>query len=385
MLYDICGPRLYANCLMGNLSSLHFGLGSGNQLTQKIERLHLYSGPHLAEPSYADMLDFPDDTWIRFKTPHRPILWINGATEWSLHDDMIMSLKVSIRLKRMYDEKCPVLWGLRILCLGDIPNVTWSMPDARRADTQTGQSRRGHDDPPIARLLVDLPNVEHVCQSVRFGPYAFDYSIHNARYKRLDIFSWHPKFPALRCACTVEMGPMILGAINRYYYPCLFAVENVPAAEWNPSEEAARIARLVECISCVNIIDGHIHLAGSPPQRFDLGKTKLEFYDYIRYVDPVPGLNTEDEGRNDRASRPATSLARIQALLDECLPECWRGRVILKDREDAPPCTACGLDVMEQWENIVTTDKSTPGWVLPCNMVHMSEEEKNASVVILDF
>jgi hypothetical protein len=359
---------------MGNLSSLHFGLGSGNQLIQKIDRLHLYSGPHLEEPSYADMLDYPDDTWYRFKTPHRPIKWINGATEWSLHDDMINSLKVSFRLKRMYDQKCPVLWGLRVLCLGDIPNVTWSMPDARKADTYTGQSHRGPDDPPIARLLVDLPSIEHVCQSVRFGPYAFDYSIHNARYKTLDIFSWHPKSPAVRCTCTVEMGPMVLGAVNRYYYPCLFAVENVPAVEWDPSEEAARIARLVECILCVNIIDGHVHLP-----------TKLEFYDYIRYVDPVPGLKTEDEDRTDRACRPATSLARIQALLDECLPECWRGRVVLKDREDAPPCTACGLDVMEQWEDVITDGRSSPGWVLPCKMVHMSEEEKNSPIVIMDW
>ena len=384
MLYDICGPRLYANCLMGNLSSLYFGLGTVNNLIQKIDRLHLYSGSHSNEPTYADLLYYPSYVWRHFKTPNHPINLTDGCAEYCLHDEMLMSWKVAARLHSMHEDENPVLWGLKTVCLGDIPNVSWSMPNARRADNQTGTSNRGQDDPPIGRLLLGLPNVEHVCQSVRFGPYALDYSVHFTRYSSF-FYNWHPRFPDVRCLCSVDMGPVVLGATNRYYYPCLFAIENVPANQWNPEVEGARIARIVRCLSVVNVKDGHIHLPDAPPQKFDLGKTKLEFYDYIRYVDPVPGLNTEDEGRNDRACRPATSLARIQALLDECLPECWRGRVILKDREDAPPCTACGLDVMEQWEDIVTTDKSTPGWVLPCNMVHMSEEEKNASVVILDF
>jgi hypothetical protein len=178
------------------------------------------------------------------------------------------------------------------------------------------------------------------------------------------------------------MGPVFLGATNRYYYPCLFTVDNDPDTEWDPEAEAPPIARIVQCLSIVIVKDGHIQVPDAPPQKFDLGQTKLEFYDYIRYVDPVDEITLKSEGPTGRACRPATSLARIQAVLDDRLPECWKGRVILKNREEAPPCTACGLNLMEQWKDVVVSEVSAPGEVIPCELCHMGEEEETSPVII---
>jgi len=52
------------------------------------------------------------------------------------------------------------------------------------------------------------------------------------------------------------------------------------------------------------------------------------------------------------------------------LPVKWRGRVIFKNREDAPPCTACGLNLAEQWDDYIEDKGVESGQILPCSQVH---------------
>lgn len=370
MLYDICGPKLYANCLIGDLSSLVVGIYHHSALIDKIERLHLYSGRYLTEPNYDDLLNDRHGAWMWVEGPPPRPKFSNGATEFSLVDEFRTSAKVQMLLARAPWRSPAKFPRLRIVCFGDIPNCAWgTLAASFHNETMEGFLKAGNRTS-VPKMLLDVPSVEHVCQSTRLGPHAFDFTVFNGSHAPL-VFNWHPSNPSIRCPCMMEMGPMILGATNRYFFTCLFLVENVPATEWDPIEEIDRLNGLVLRISRVNIIDGHTYFTEpSPPEPVDLGDTKLEIYDYVRYIDPIPNTAHRKEELKRRACGPATSLARIQDALEKALPECWKGRVTLKNREDTPPCTACGVELKDMWEQVISTEGAMPGVFLPCEEAH---------------
>lgn len=351
---------------MGNLWSFIIGLHNHNELINKIERLHLYSGVHLTEPSYHDLLHDWCNPWDLIEGPPPPAKCSNGASDFSAMDECRITNGAGNILLRML-KQYKVFPRLCTVSLGDMPNITWGMPRGPFYHALMENSAKKNGLESIPRLLIDVATVQHVCQSTRLGPYAFDFAVYKPSTP-VAVFSYHPTISSPRCPCTVEMGPMIWGATNRYYYTSLFVVENGPTGEWDPVEEAQRIHTLVHCISSVQA--KNLSSAEVPRYLLDLDGTKLEIYDYIRYVDPVPGNRAEDNTAIARASRPATSLMRIQSLLDEALPKWWKGRVLLKNREEAPPCTACGLDIEEQWEDIIADDDSLPGVLFNCESIH---------------
>jgi len=68
-----------------------------------------------------------------------------------------------------------------------------------------------------------------------------------------------------------------------------------------------------------------------PFDSVSLKDTRLEMYDYIRHTSL---LNRNDDSPND--------LIHIQRLFDERIGR-WKGKVFLENREDCPPCSACGF------------------------------------------
>jgi hypothetical protein len=93
-----------------------------------------------------------------------------------------------------------------------------------------------------------------------------------------------------------------------------------------------------------------------------LDNTVIELYNYIRVVERVNEGELSfpiQRGYTARACRPAQSLDKIQKKLDQDLPARWQGKVVFKNREDAPACTACGFDLMKEWEHKIKSDGST--------------------------
>jgi hypothetical protein len=93
-----------------------------------------------------------------------------------------------------------------------------------------------------------------------------------------------------------------------------------------------------------------------------LDNTVIELYNYIRVVERVNEGELSfpiQRGYTARACRPAQSLDKIQKKLDQDLPARWQGKVVFKNREDAPACTACGFDLMKEWEHKIKSDDST--------------------------
>lgn len=87
----------------------------------------------------------------------------------------------------------------------------------------------------------------------------------------------------------------------------------------------------------------------------DMSGTTIEIYNYIRVVDD---LKTAKKGRSNqqaaRMNEQATpcSLAPIQKFLEAQVHHAWKGRIVFKDREDAPTCAACGSSLQADFDDL---------------------------------
>jgi len=374
MLYDICMPKLYAECFIGNLSSFLLGLQSGSSLINEVMRLHLYSGTYSEEPTYSDLLS--GVPWWNLMTPSPEFYHSNGATESSLVEEARICTSVAIQLEIMSRNLPHVLPKLKIVSLGDVSNTSWTSPIAQKLEVELLNSMYRSYYKSLSRLLIELPSVAHACQSTQFGPLCLPPGA-NHLYNPPAIFTYHPKLPSTICICTEEMGPIILRTLNRHYFTCMWAVEDTPPNAWTVIQDSRRIGKIVDLVTSSPIVNGNVlnsQFSSIITEDFDLGNTRLELYDYVRILEPLPGSKPKfrvPKGYSERGCRPAASLDPYQKMLDEALPLRWRGRVVFKDREEAPPCTACGLDLAEQWDHHIRTEGVGSGNMLGCEQVHL--------------
>jgi len=76
-----------------------------------------------------------------------------------------------------------------------------------------------------------------------------------------------------------------------------------------------------------------------PLEDIPLDITTIEAYGYCEYVEFDKSV---DRGLGQDFA--PSNLKGIQAALDGILDEQWKGKIVLKNREDAPSCSACGKD-----------------------------------------
>jgi len=366
MLYDICAPKLYTDCFIGNVTYLMSSLQIRNAMMAKIERLQIYSGYYYDEPPYVDLLrGLP---WSQLITPPSKTRLANGATGGSLLEEVGLCLRTVRLLEAILQHDLSAFARLRAVSMGDIPNITWSSSLAPKMEVgMLGASpMSGLQLKSLARTLVNMPNVTHACQSTQFGPLGLSHGANRIKNPPA-VFTYHPKLPSPFCPCTEALGPIILGTMNRHYYTCLYAMEDEPVI-------MASIINNIVLSVCSTPISDTGEDAGDTADSDDLGKTMVELYDYVRVsestqnsrADPVP----TPRGHSVRACRPAQSLNQFQGVLEEYLPPKWRGRVIFKNREDAPLCTACGLNLAEMWEDHIKEEGVVSGEILHCRQVH---------------
>jgi len=324
-------------------------------MINEIQRLHLYSGDHVEEPPYLEILT--SDIWSMFDTPHRPARFTNQRTLYNRLEEIRLCNSAGLELERHVTNDPAVLSRLNIVSMGDLTNLTWRTPGIRETARLTAHPD-GKDYRPLPHLLINLPNVKHVCQTNRDGPHALMEGVYRPSHPPA-VFTYHCNLPYELCTCTEDLGPIVLGAINRHYYTCVFAVDHMPFVNpWGVMQDSVRIEKIVQRLHClvISLKDGEQSMASEADGDVDLGSTTLELYDYVRYRATPPDGRPKlvfTRGQSLRASQPAATMAPFQALLEKALPKRWKGRVVLKDREDAPPCTACGLNIKEQWDYTV--------------------------------
>jgi hypothetical protein len=354
MLYQIFAPKLYARASIGNMSSLLTGFEDDKMLINKIQHLHLYSGIHPEEPTYVDF--FIRDLWSALGKDQR------RATTFAAFKEVEQCALAGIEIRHAIAKGLVPFPKLRTVSLGGYENRTWASPRAKEMEQEMIDTYKLDNAKGIPQILLGLPSVEHLCQSVELGPLALSAVIYKP-LTPLKVFTYHVRYPPHACVCAQEVAPIIVGAINRYYFVNAFTVNDDDVKVWSrwPAERQLLIGALIQAfelrrsvVLTPNMEESERVGLNSVP----LDDTVIELYDYIRFVERTVDDQdpfTVKRGYTHRACRPAQPLLDMQRALDNALPQRWKGKVLLKDREEAPPCTACGLDLMEEWKYKIKT------------------------------
>jgi hypothetical protein len=194
------------------------------------------------------------------------------------------------------------------------------------------------DPPPIPLFLANLPSVKHYCQFSPVGPLALPNQTLQLEHP--------PEFVTIhRPGLFSELGPawrppIVLGSTNRLMCNgANWCLSSVAFGATVPLENIARYLQpLEEMLSEITVLSARVKqqtsiLSNSVP----IDNTKIEIYNYIRHCtfSGAADIQTAD-------CRP-TDLSQIQAILDARIGR-WKGKVFLKNREDCPPCSACGFE-----------------------------------------
>jgi hypothetical protein len=359
MLHKIFAPMLYTRCRIKNLSSILVSLEHDNEMVKKIEHLDLYSGIQTEEPTYQELI--VDDFWRFLANPPNNHDAFAYQKQVQINSDLATQLRAAIIRERI---TFPML---RSVSLGGYGDFHWTSIAARRMEP-TLLAGFGLDNfEGIPRYFLGHSTIEHLCQSVNYGPLALSALIYKPATP-LKVYTYHVRYPPDACVCGQEVAPIIVGAINRYYFVNAFTVNESHAKIWSRSRQRRKflIGAILKSLTSREMIVS-THTFGSYREYknyIPVDNTVIELYDYIRFVKPVtedPNCSAAQRGYTARACRAAQPLTDIQVELDNSLPHEWRGKVLLKDREEAPPCTACGFDLMARWEYKVSSGDMTDG------------------------
>ena len=214
-------------------------------------------------------------------------------------------------------------------------------------------------DRQLAHILIDLPSVKHYCQSIQVGPLALPAGL-LALNTPLETFTYHAVPGHGPSPHSGGMPPVIIGAVNRYYFSGNHTLVSMDGIEPLVSQKELFCIQLLilqmfhqpVTLPARNTEPSHLNHGITAQAAQD---TTIEIYDYIRHVrihppEVGPTWPFYDGKAHGLADRPAESLQVIQEKLDELMDAKWKGMVSLKNREDAPPCAACDLDPKEQWK-----------------------------------
>jgi hypothetical protein len=194
----------------------------------------------------------------------------------------------------------------------------------------------------IPRALLNIPTVQHYCQDFSTEQLGFDDCIVVSSPPTISTF--HPS----KMLETRGMGfrdglPVVMGSTNRYMFGTHVSVVTV----YHTAEdlEYDDVADVLEPI--YNMLPQRSDYTDYPlddkvrdPER----NTTFELYHDLRQI--VWTFSNEASIITAERSVMPSPLGRIQELFDMHLPwrkQQWEGRVLLKNAEECPPCSACGF------------------------------------------
>jgi hypothetical protein len=193
---------------------------------------------------------------------------------------------------------------------------------------------------PIPHYLVGLKSVKHYCQSSRLGPLALKHS--NTRPASSPEIVTHHLHEEIGPR-DMHLPPIVIGSVNRYIFQAPPQIvtykgngDTLPYGIVGPIIEALYESLTDQKQALLLHSDGFQFV---PLEDIPLDTTTIEVYGYCKHVD----FDEAVDRSSDQDSAPS-NLRGIQVELDGILDERWKGKIVLKNREDAPSCSACGKD-----------------------------------------
>jgi hypothetical protein len=352
-MYELIAPVLYKDCTLGNYTDFAAGLRK-NENIDRTTRLHVYQNRHWGEATYLELITFG---WHLLEMGEKTSLdGIPGGLDGpGLFQDITRLVNEGKRLRQFITEGITVLPNLQVVVTGGLGETVFNEPRAVMLE-QLYSCHFDSTSKILPHALIDLPSVQHYCQTVAFGPFALPNRIIQPVSSNIQTYTQHERGEPMFSQCltlqSMRSPPVILGASNRYYcyatkyvrYPLdprmyykgaesllrpIVAMLDRPVYTADPSTGEA-----VQCKDVVNsdmtkdtqvVIYNYIRLL----EREKLQESSLEPVDPFHVIESLPPLN----------------LLFFQAFLEHLLPEAWKGKVRLANREEAPPCAGCGHDM----------------------------------------
>jgi hypothetical protein len=230
-------------------------------------------------------------------------------------------------------------WG-DLQCDHSLPFDTFPSKDLY--DPSMGLDR-DHDIKPIPHFLIGLNSVKYYCQTCIAGPLALANEILNPINKP-DIVTYHIKS---RSTAVTHFPPIVAGAINRYIFA---TTANVRYSYGDGDVETPEaVARILDQIKAMLFRKDEALCIGSETidyRPFAVGKvpiddTFIEVYNLYRHI-------CHSKVVKFGVDHGPSNLKGVQDQLDLVIGD-WKGRVALKNIEDAPPCPACDLGGHQIW------------------------------------
>lgn len=343
----------YKDCIVGNTDSFLESVRPGPPF-DRIERLQLFTRTSPYELDYLHVLRDGrwDDMYVKMDFNQDPD-W-RHAWDLGLCADRIVV--IGGRLRALLIEGVEVLPNLKNVSLGGFGDHQWN--DWEIAD-RLGICPLSVIEHVTAQTLLDLPALENLCQYHIQGPLALCQAIIKPD-SPIRVYTHHPRpyFPLP--PLIYEMPPpIIIGAINRYYANVCHDVcigRDPPELELAIMKGA--LLPLVPMLAPSRNQVLHTTRRGKATasaslEDTDLSGTIIEFYDYVRAVDGLEVKLAACGCCTTAADKPPLPLDKVQSLLEMHIHPKWRGRVFLKNREDAPPCPSCGLNPQAEHEHLV--------------------------------
>jgi hypothetical protein len=268
------------------------------------------------------------------------------------------------RIRRFITEGLSVLPRLHTVAMGGIGETLFN--DVGGFQVEEMYSCRFEDNAKILpHALINLPTIRNYCQTVFYGLLALPNKIIKVK-SALQTFTTHFRGSQTFSNClTVQelrSPPIILGAINRYYCEmanhALYPFDGDAVGEFT-TLLAPILAMLDRSVYVADPVTGESTECNSDVDAFE--GTKVEIYDYIRTIDRSKVDSTSHvciDPDEILQALPPLSSSFLQNLVDQAVPQQWKGKVVLKNREEAPPCSACGLDLQEEFVDVLEHFKS---------------------------
>lgn len=365
-MYDLIAPVLYSDCTPFDFIAFAAGLRT-NENIDFTTRLHVRGQRRWMEASYEEIINSGWDmfeTKTNFNMDSVPLA-INLAGVLKECQALVQEGK---RLRQLITEGLTILPNLRTVSMGGIGeqvfNGMWAETVERRFNPRFEATSKV-----LPHAFIDLPTVQDYCQAVSNGPLALPSKIIKVK-SPLRIFTHHPRGGHFFSSCShgheIRSPPIILGAINRYYTEKALLIpyfENGHPRINVKSLLEPLVAMLSRrAVYVANPVTGVPTIYHGPSSDFD--GTVIEVYGYVRLLPRWmldSSLRASLDPANNMHDLPPQALAMFQATLDRDLPSKWKGKVWLKNREDAPPCPACGLNPEEEFQMNKGAYKFSPG------------------------
>ena len=336
-LYEICKTELYRDCLVGDFDDFVSDVSSNPRkidLLNRVKSLRLYQADYLLlkEPTYEELLSVGEWRFLGVKS-HIKDCWASLMLAFNDNRfaDRYLSGPACTALQSGADSLTlsqSIFKSLdRVIMSGETKSFPWG----------TNQFQfTMFDDPlnaaPIPSFLASLPSVKHYCQCSPTGPLALPNHIIKIDNPP-DIVTFHPPYMLEQCG-PQWLPPIILGATNRYIFN-----RNGMTGTTTDTGEGLDYDSLAPFMSplVAMLLDRMVLDVSSDTHHYgtfgsvSLDKTTIEVYDYIRH------FNLSDTRKD-----PPSDLRHIQRKFEETIGR-WKGKVFLKNREDCPPCSACGF------------------------------------------